>query len=91
VIQLNAIVDGKRATMLTSESIQNAERSCLDRFGKRFEGFEPIPIEVVARAKWAEYRAKEITRAELEDWLAEQDRQEAIVSLQRAIELEKGR
>ena len=91
MIQLNAIVDGKRATMLTSESIQNAERSCLDRFGKRFEGFEPIPIEVVARAKWAEYRAKEITRAELEDWLAEQDRQEAIVSLQRAIELEKGR
>ena len=91
MIQLNAIVDGKRATMLTSKSIQNAERSCLDRFGKRFEGFEPIPIEVVARAKWAEYRAKEITRAELEDWLAEQDRQEAIVSLQRAIELEKGR
>ena len=91
MIQLNAIVDGKRATMLTGESIQNAERSCRDRFGKRFEGFEPIPIEVVARAKWAEYRAKEITRAELEDWLAEQDRQEAIVSLQRAIELEQGR
>jgi len=78
VIQLNAIVDGKRATMLTSESIQNAERSCLDRFGKRFEGFEPIPIEVVARSKWAEYRAKEVTRAELENWLAEQEDEQVI-------------
>jgi hypothetical protein len=64
--------------MLTSESIQNAERSCLDRFGKRFEGFEPIPIEVVARAKWAEYRAKEVTRAELENWLAEQEDEQVI-------------
>jgi len=78
VIQLNAIVDGKRATMLTSESIQNAERSCLDRFGKRFEGFEPIPIEVVARAKWAEYRAKEITRADLDEWLKRQEDEQAI-------------
>ena len=78
MIQLNAIVDGKRATMLTSESIQNAERSCLDRFGKRFEGFEPIPIEVVARAKWAEYRAKEITRADLDEWLKRQEDEQAI-------------
>jgi len=81
VIQLNAIVDGKRATMLTSESIQNAERSCLDRFGKRFEGFEPIPIEVVARAKWAEYRAKEITRADLDEWLKRQEDEKAIRKL----------
>ena len=81
MIQLNAIVDGKRATMLTSESIQNAERSCLDRFGKRFEGFEPIPIEVVARAKWAEYRAKEITRADLDEWLKRQEDEKAIRKL----------
>jgi hypothetical protein len=81
VIQLNAIVDGKRATMLTSESIQNAERSCRDRFGKRFEGFEPIPIEVVARAKWAEYRAKEVTRAELDEWLKRQEGEKAIRKL----------
>ena len=78
MIQLTAIVDGQPSTMLTSESIQNAERSCLDRFGKRFEGFEPIPIEVVARSKWAEYRAKEVTRAELENWLAEQEDEQVI-------------
>jgi hypothetical protein len=59
--------------MLTGESIEGAHRSCRDRFGIRFEGFAPIPVETVARSKWAEYRAKQITRAELEAWLAGQD------------------
>jgi len=72
VIQLTAIVDGKRSVMLTGESIEEAERSCRDRFGHRFEGFGPIPVETKARAKWAEYRAKAITRDELEAWLKEQ-------------------
>jgi len=73
VIQLTAIVDGRRCTMLTGNSIAEARRSCVDRFGARFEGFAPIPVETVAKAKWAEYRAKQITRAELEAWLAGQD------------------
>ncbi|WP_379945075.1 hypothetical protein OZ656_06110 [Marinobacter sp. LM1] len=73
MIQLTAIVDGKRSMMLTGESIEEAGRSCRDRFGARFEGFGPISTETKARAKWAEYRAKAITRDELEAWLAEQE------------------
>jgi hypothetical protein len=49
--QLTAIVDGKRATMLTEGSIAEAARSCRDRFGARFEGFAPIPTETKARSK----------------------------------------
>ena len=78
MIQLTAIVDGKRSVMLTGESIEEAECSCRDRFGERFEGFGPIPTETKARAKWAEYRAKAITRDELEEWLAEQDDEQEI-------------
>ena len=70
VIGLTAIVDGRRCTMLAGNSIEEAGRSCIDRFGSRFEGFAPIPVEVVARAKWSEYRAKEISREELNEWLA---------------------
>ena len=70
MIGLTAIVDGKRCTMLTGNSIEEAKRSCIDRFGDRFEGFAPIPVEIVARAKWSEYRAKEISREELNEWLA---------------------
>jgi hypothetical protein len=78
VIQLTAIVDGKRSVMLTGESIEEAERSCRDRFGARFEGFGPIPTETKARARWAEYRAKGITRDELEAWLKDQDDEQEI-------------
>lgn len=73
MIQLTAIVDKKHCLMLTGNSIEEAERSCRHRFGTRFQGFAPIPAEIRARSKWAEYRAKEISRAELEAWLAEQD------------------
>jgi hypothetical protein len=79
VIQLVAIIDGKRSVMLTPHSIEEAKQSCRGRFGAdRFEGFAPIPVETVAKAKWAEYRAKQITRAELEAWLAEQDDEQEI-------------
>lgn len=78
MIQLTAIVDGKRSVMLTGESIEEAERSCRDRFGARFEGFGPIPTETKARAKWAEYRAKALTRDELEAWLKDQDEEQKI-------------
>lgn len=78
MIQLTAIVDGKRSVMLTGESIEEAGRSCRDRFGARFEGFGPIPTETKARARWAEYRAKAITRDELEAWLAEQEDEQEI-------------
>ena len=64
--------------MLTGESIEGAHRSCRDRFGARFEGFAPIPVETVARSKWAEYQTKKITRAELEVWLAEQEDEQEI-------------
>lgn len=72
MIQITAIVDGERATMLTEASIEDAARSCRDRFGARFEGFAPVPTETKARAKWAEYKAKQISREQLEAWLAEQ-------------------
>ena len=78
MIQLTAIVDGRRCTMLTGNSTAEARRSCVDRFGARFEGFAPIPVETVAKAKWAENRPKQITRAEMEAWLAEQDDEQEI-------------
>ena len=73
VIRLVAMVDGRRCTMLTDNSIGYAERSCRDRFGKRFTGFEAIPAEIRARAKWKQYKGKEVSRQDLEAWLAEQD------------------
>ena len=81
MIQLTAIVDGQPSTMLTGNSIEEARRSCIDRFGARFEGFAPIPVETVAKAKWAEYRAKQITRAEMEAWLKGREDEKAIRKL----------
>ena len=82
MIQLTAIVDGKPCTMLTGERLDEAHKSCIDRFGKsRFKGFAPIPVETVARSKWAEYQAKKITRAELEAWLKGREDEKAIRKL----------
>ena len=67
--------------MLTGESLDEAYQSCKDRFGSRFEGFTPIPVETVAKAKWAEYRAKQITRAEMEAWLKGREDEKAIRKL----------
>ena len=78
MIVLSPVIEGISITMLTGESIEGAHRSCRDRFGIRFEGFAPIPVETVARSKWAEYQAKKITRAELEAWLAEQKEEQEI-------------
>ena len=75
---LSPVIEGISITMLTGESIEGAHRSCRDRFGARFEGFAPIPVETVARSKWAEYQTKKITRAELEVWLAEQEDEQEI-------------
>jgi len=78
LIQLPAIVDGQVSLMLTDNSIEEAAASCRDRFGARFEGFGPIPAATRARAKWAEYQDKKISRTELEAWLAEQDDEKEI-------------
>ena len=78
MIQLTAIIDNKRATMLTPEPIAEAARSCRDRFGARFEGFAPIPVEIVVRAKWAEFKAGDVSRAELDLWLKDQDDEQEI-------------
>ena len=79
MIQLTAMVDGKRSVMLTPLSIEAAAKSCADRFGKsRFQGFAPIPIETVARAKWAEFKAGDVSRAELDLWLKGQDEEAEI-------------
>lgn len=78
MIQLPAIVDGQVSIMLTGNSIEEAAASCRDRFGARFQGFAPIPTATKARAKWAEYRRKEVNRSELEAWLAEQDDEKEI-------------
>ena len=78
MIQLTAMIDGKPCTMLTGESIAGAVQSCKDRFGSRFEGFAPIPVEIVARSKWAEFKAGDLERAELEAWLGGQDDEQEI-------------
>ena len=78
---LSPVIEGISITMLTGESIEGAHRSCRDRFGARFEGFAPIPVETVAKAKWAEYRAKQITRAEMEAWLKGREDEKAIRKL----------
>ena len=78
MIQLTAMIDGKPCTMLTGESIAGAVQSCKDRFGSRFEGFAPIPVEIVARSKWAEFRSGDVSRAELDAWLSGQDDEQEI-------------
>ena len=78
MIQLTAMIDGKRCIMLTGESIEEAANSCRDRVGARFEGFSPIPIEIVARSKWAEFKAGDVSRAQLEAWLSGQDDEQEI-------------
>ena len=78
MIGLTAIVDGKRCTMLTGEPVAEAARSCRDRFGDRFQGFAPIPVEIVARSKWAEFKAGDLSRAELDAWLSGQDDEQEI-------------
>ena len=78
MIQLTAIVDGNPCTMLTGEGIAGAVQSCKDRFGSRFEGFAPIPVEIVARAKWAEFKAGDVSRADLDLWLGGQDDEQEI-------------
>ena len=78
MIQLTAIIGGQHATMLTPEPIAEAARSCRDRFSSRFEGFAPIPVEIVARSKWAQYRCGDLTRQELELWLKDQDEEQEI-------------
>lgn|GEM_PF-1070411 len=78
MIQLTAIVDGKRSVMLTGATIDEAYQSCRDRFGARFEGFAPIPPETKARSMWGEYTAKRISRPELEVWLKKQDDEQEI-------------
>jgi len=78
VIQLTAIIDGQHATMLTGEPIAEAARSCADRFGARFQGFAPIPVEIVARAKWAEFKSGDVDRAQLDAWLSGQEDEQEI-------------
>jgi len=78
VIQLAAIIDGQHATMLTPEPIAEAARSCRDRFGARFEGFAPIPVEIMARSKWSEFKGGDVNRADLEAWLSGQDDEQEI-------------
>ena len=78
MIQLTAIVSGRSFPMLTPEPIAEAARSCRDRFGARFEGFAPIPVEIVARSKWAQYRCGDVTRQELELWLGGPDDEQEI-------------
>jgi hypothetical protein len=64
--------------MLTPEPIAEAARSCRDRFGDRFQGFAPIPVEIVARSRWSEFKAGDVTRQELDDWLSGQDDEQEI-------------
>ena len=78
MIQLTAIIGGQHATMLTPEPIAEAEKSCIDRFGDRFQGFAPIPVKIVARSKWSEYRGGDVSRDELDLWLKDQDDEQEI-------------
>jgi hypothetical protein len=78
VIQLFAIVAGRSFPMLTGETVKEAAKSCKDRFGTRFEGFDMPDWQRAAHEKWGEFQAKEIGRQELNDWLAGQGEQTAI-------------
>ena len=78
MIQLTAIVDGKPCTMLTGESIAGAVQSCKARFGARFQGFAPISAETLARAKWSEFKAGDVSRQDLDLWLKGQDDEQEI-------------
>lgn len=79
MIQLTAIIAGQPCTMLTGETIEGAEQSCRDRFGARFEGFAKVSLEIRARSAWSRYRAKQMSRKELEDWLGRQGENEKAI------------
>ena len=64
--------------MLTPEPIAEAARSCRDRFGDRFQGFAPIPVETVAKDKWTHYRRGDVSRQELELWISGQENEQEI-------------
>lgn len=81
MIQLTAIVAGQPCTMLTGETLKEAAKSCKDRFGTRFEGFDMPDWQRQAHEKWGEFQAKEIDRQELNDWLIGQGEQAAIRAL----------
>ncbi|OEY66813.1 hypothetical protein [Marinobacter sp. X15-166B] len=70
MIQLTAIVKGTASTVLTGRTLDEAAESCRDRFGNRFEGFAPMPLEVEAGIRWIEYRERRTTRVDLEAWLS---------------------
>lgn len=81
MIQLTAIVAGQPCTMLTGETLKEAAKSCKDRFGTRFEGFDMPDWQRQAHEKWRAFMAKEIDRQELNDWLKLQGEQVAIRAL----------
>ena len=62
-------------------TIEEAANSCRDRVGGRFQGFAPIPVEIVARSKWSEFKAGGVSRAELDAWLSGQDDEQEIRQL----------
>ena len=64
--------------MHSQKPIAEAARSCRDRFGDRFQGFAPIPVEIVARSKWSEFKVGDVNRADLEAWLSGQDDEQEI-------------
>jgi hypothetical protein len=78
VIGLIAIVAGQSFPMLTGNPLADAAKSCRDRFGTRFEGFDMPDWQRQAHEKWGEFQAKEISRQELNDWLAGQGEEVAI-------------
>jgi hypothetical protein len=67
--------------MLTGETLAEAGRSCRDRFGARFQGFDLQPWELAAHQKFAEFLADDITRRQLNEWLIGQVKQTAIRGL----------
>jgi hypothetical protein len=81
VIQLFAVVSGQSFPMLTGNPLAEAGRSCRDRFGTRFEGFDMPDWQRQAHEKWRAFMAKEIDRQELNDWLIGQGEQAAIRAL----------
>ena len=81
MIQLFAIVAGQSFPMLTGNPLADAAKSCRDRFGTRFEGFDLPDWLRQAHEKWGEFLAKVISRQELNDWLAGQGEEVAIRAL----------
>lgn len=66
---ISVIVGDKYCTMLTGDTVAEAEVNCRNRFGSRFGGFKMDDLERMAHSKWQSYTDKDLSRPDLDKWL----------------------